>query len=312
MRTNEAYYAAMQAQLEVEEETLVSYSAKRPFYESSLILFRDHLLQNRRQRALQLDIEQRLKRLTDMRALRLRAMKDIREAEMRAAAEAAAEIQRVEKVKAAKPTRLKKVAKATKNAIRGIKSIEFCAVIQIRINVTTQLHTGTQDAIRDMRHANEMAMNEEEQKMARQIRERNKDGGARPEAIKAIKFTTGEAELYFSHIKCSRLLDFAYVHRVARDIVLPAAERSPEGERPAVLRQDGALDRQHDLPVDPVHLRQLAVPHPLRALPRRPRQRVPQGPQEGQALHQQHRGVQPADIGQARQAPQPSDQGGCN
>ncbi len=119
LRTNEAYYTAMQTQLEVEEETLVSYTAKRPFYESSLILFRDHLLQNRRQRKLQLDIEHRLKRLTDMRALRLRAMKDIREAEMRAAAEAAAEQTRVERVKAAKPTRLKVVAKATKSAIRG-------------------------------------------------------------------------------------------------------------------------------------------------------------------------------------------------
>ena len=54
---------------------------------------------------------------------------------------------------------------------------------------------GVNDAIRDMRYQNDINMNEEEQKMARNIREKNKDGiGARPEAIKSIKFTIGELD----------------------------------------------------------------------------------------------------------------------
>ncbi len=119
--TNERYYDSLRAILEAEEEDLASFKQKRPFYESSLILSRDHLLQNRRQRALQMNIEHRLKRLVDMRALRLRAMQDQKEAQMRIEAEMNAEHQRV--AARPKPNRMKKVAKVIKQGIRG----ECCA-----------------------------------------------------------------------------------------------------------------------------------------------------------------------------------------
>jgi len=53
----------------------------------------------------------------------------------------------------------------------------------------------TKDAIRDLRHNRLMRMDEEEQRIAKILRAKNKDGGAKmPEAIKEIIITAGTEE----------------------------------------------------------------------------------------------------------------------
>jgi hypothetical protein len=52
--------------------------------------------------------------------------------------------------------------------------------------------------IRDMRYQNDIEMDEEEQKMARNLREKSKEGvGSKPEAIRDIRLTVGPAEADF-------------------------------------------------------------------------------------------------------------------
>lgn len=131
---NEAVYEAIKAMLEVEEEMLLSFKKKRPYYEGCVVSFRDALVSKRRQRALQLEIEHRLRRLVDLRAVRLRAMQEEKEAQIKE-----------DKIKAdikfardnkPKENRLKKIAQKTKHAIRGrIAWLIVCKVHHYRITV---------------------------------------------------------------------------------------------------------------------------------------------------------------------------------
>lgn len=75
-----------------------------------------------------------------------------------------------------------------------------------------------QDAYRDLKYANEIAMNEEEKRMAKNIREKTKDSGKRAEGIKAIKFTLGKEETeYFKrqneHLESKGLPFFTRMER---------------------------------------------------------------------------------------------------
>ena len=114
---NESVYDSIKTMLEVEEEMLLSFKKKRPYYEGCVVSFRDALVSKRRQRALQLEIEHRLRRLVDLRAVRLRAMQEEKEAQIKED-NIKAEIKRARDNKP-KENRLKKLAQTTKHAIRG-------------------------------------------------------------------------------------------------------------------------------------------------------------------------------------------------
>lgn len=65
--------------LEKEEKALSTFSTQRPKYEESLVVFTKSLVDQRRQKSLQLSIELRKRRLEELRATRLRAMAEAKE-----------------------------------------------------------------------------------------------------------------------------------------------------------------------------------------------------------------------------------------
>ena len=159
--------------LQQEQAFLIQFPLLRQQYEDFLTLFLLDLQFTRKQRALALDLEQRKLRLQDLRELRLKSLQEIKIKQLQQE-----EMERIkrEELEKQKVSRFVSLAKETKKAIRGVN-----------------------DAIREMRHAQETQMSEEELKIAQRIREKNKDGlGARPQAIRALHMTVGvkEADFY--------------------------------------------------------------------------------------------------------------------
>jgi hypothetical protein len=173
VEVNQRYFLAFKDVLEQEMRELESFKTKRAQYEESLIKFNNYLVNSRRQRAMQLDINQRKERLNALRDLRLHSMQEAKKKQLMQEAENA----NIKALKeAAKKSTVTVVAQQAKKAVRAIK-----------------------DKIRDMRYHNDIEMDEEEQNMARNIREKSKEGvGSRPEAIREIKMTVGfeEAEAF--------------------------------------------------------------------------------------------------------------------
>ncbi|KAJ1400002.1 hypothetical protein B484DRAFT_244710, partial [Ochromonadaceae sp. CCMP2298] len=77
------------------------------------------------------------------------------------------------------------------------------------------------DAYRDMRYKNDVAMDEEEEKLLKYIQARNKEGvGSIPEGVKEIKFTVGAKETEFEQQQNDHLRSKAlpYFRRMERSL----------------------------------------------------------------------------------------------
>lgn len=163
------YYTNSLTALQQEMSFLEEYAKKRAMYQSFLDNYIEELQFVRRQRALENELRGRVERLTEMRDIRLKQLMAAKEEQDRAAAEAdrkRAEAERLRK------TRFARAAARAKKAIRNVK-----------------------DNIRDFQRQSAMKMDEEEMRMAKNLREKNKEGvGSRPEAIKEIRFTIGPAK----------------------------------------------------------------------------------------------------------------------
>jgi hypothetical protein len=148
----------------------------------------------KRQRALELDLSLRKDRLQELREIRLRTLQQIRKE--REEREERQRKERDEAMRNRKPLAMR-MAQGTKKAIRNLK-----------------------DTIRDMQNAAETAMDEEEQRMAKNIRNKNKEGGAgsRPECLRSIQFTIGTKEtdthtMQNEHLKSKGLPHFVRMDR---------------------------------------------------------------------------------------------------
>ena len=142
------------------------FHSKRHLYEDRVGLFIEHQIVDRRQKALQKELELRKNRIAEMRETRLAAMRLKKEADEKHA-------QEVLEKKKPKGKPLTQVLKEyTRKTVRGIK-----------------------DYIRDFGKAADVAMDEEEQRMANTIKDRSKAGtGGRSEGIRHIHFTGDEKE----------------------------------------------------------------------------------------------------------------------
>jgi len=195
IRTNRKYFQALKATLDQEQSDLEEFVTKREYYEGALEKFNKFMVNSRRQRALQIDISQRLVRLEQLRGLRLKSMQEAKQRQLEREREQA--LIKAEK-EAAKRTTTQVLAANTKKAIRAAK-----------------------DAYRDLRYKNDVAMDPEEEKLAQYILDRNKEGvGSIPEAIKEIKFSAGAKDTDFvqrqnDHLRSKGL---PYYRRMQRSI----------------------------------------------------------------------------------------------
>jgi Fe2+ transport system protein B len=143
------YYDHSKA-LKEESEFLSSFDHLRLNYEKFLVLFLTDLSFTRKQRAIELDLNLRKKRLIDLRDLRLKKLQESKIEQLRKEEEERLDKEEAEKNK---QSTLMKAAKQTKQMIRGMN-----------------------DKIREMRYAQQTAMSEDELKIAERIKEKSKDG----------------------------------------------------------------------------------------------------------------------------------------
>lgn len=169
IQTNQIYYQQYKDNIKNELNNLKSFHNNRKLYELSQISFNKVTVQHRRQRSLQREIDLRKKRLDIMRNERLKTMKHLKDIQLKE--EAKSKANRDANL-AKKQTFSQIIAKKTKQTIRDAK-----------------------DTYRNLKYANDTAMDEEEQKMAMIIREKNKDGiGNKPEGIREFQFTVGKLD----------------------------------------------------------------------------------------------------------------------
>ena len=135
----------------------------------------------------------------------------------------------------------------------------------------------TKDAIRDLRHKNAIRMDEEEQRMAKILREKNKDGGANmPEAIKQIVITVGQKETddfqkENDYLREKGDLPFALRMR-------PLSPFLCSNVRVAGLCEDGEESGKFRVSLDSRHIRQRVLYHARAVFPLRSAKSTPQGP----------------------------------
>lgn len=164
--TQQQYIQEVLKVLTREEDFLTRYQTQRALYENFLMYFMQELQYQRRQRAMELDVSLRIARLQDVREIRLKALADIKRQQLE---QIALEKKLREEAERNKVPFARRMAQNTKKAIRGVK-----------------------DAVRDFKYRQQVAMDEEEQRMAKRLRDKSKEGlGSRPEGIRAIQFTIG-------------------------------------------------------------------------------------------------------------------------
>uniref|UniRef100_A0A7S3GN15 EF-hand domain-containing protein n=1 Tax=Spumella elongata TaxID=89044 RepID=A0A7S3GN15_9STRA len=193
LRLNLGYYESVKTLLDKEITDLTDFPNKLEYYLNAVKAFDTYAVNNRRQRALQIEINLRKLRLEALRGMRLQTMMEAKQKQIEQ--DKLVATKQAEKA-AAKKSVVKELAKNTKLAIRA-----------------------AQDKIRDMRYQNDIEMDAEEQKMARNIREKSKEGvGSIPEAIKEICFTWGREKTDFfqqqnDHLKSKGLPFFVRMPR---------------------------------------------------------------------------------------------------
>eukprot|EP01038_Epipyxis_sp_PR26KG_P007862 gene7862-10671_t len=166
--SNLNYYIAAKQIIQNQVNEVNDFKNKRKRFENVVAAFRELLLANRRQRSLQLDLELRKKRLADLRDLRLRSMKEVKQKQLKELAE---EKERLAKANRERKTAAAIVAKHAKKAIRAAKD----KVLELKYNAQIQ-------------------MDDEELRMAKNIRSKNADISTRPECVKNIHITWGDKE----------------------------------------------------------------------------------------------------------------------
>jgi hypothetical protein len=178
--THQLYSLAYQYYLN-EKTFLGLFNSLKVKYEKFLVLFLNDLQFTRKQRAIELDLNLRKERLVSLRDVRFQSIQDVKLNDLR---QDEIDRQVKEEMEKNKVPALLKAAKQAKQLIRNVN-----------------------DKVREMRYAQDTAMNEEEMKIANRIKEKNKDGlGNRPQAIKSLALTSGTKELeYFekqnAHLK---------------------------------------------------------------------------------------------------------------
>ena len=116
LEVNKRCYRAVKIMYDTEVKDMQEFAEKRAYFEECLATFNKFMVNSRRQRALQLDINQRKIRLEAMRDLRLQSMQ---EAKLRQIAQDK-EKETVQKAKeAAKKSTVTVVAQNAKKAIRA-------------------------------------------------------------------------------------------------------------------------------------------------------------------------------------------------
>ena len=154
--------------LEEEEESMNNFEKEIPRYKKAVDLFIDKLVASRRQKSMQIELEQRKKRLAELREIRMRQLKEAKEK----LEEEAKQAEEAKKKKKSKQVPLsKRVAKAVKASIRGAK-----------------------DFIDEIRHSAETAMDQEEIRMMQNLRKNQGNADAKPEAIRKLHITHGQDE----------------------------------------------------------------------------------------------------------------------
>jgi len=167
--SNYLLYEKLKEMVQAEEEWMNAFPATVPKFQRAVALFQEALLSQRRQKAMQIEIEARKKRLEFLRAIRMRALQ---EEKAKALADATRVEEQKKKEKANRVPLGKRIAAATKAGIRAAG-----------------------DFIRDLRHSAATAMDQEELRMARTIRARNKgDSSAMPEGIRKLHICHGTEE----------------------------------------------------------------------------------------------------------------------
>lgn len=168
-QTNYNYNQFLYDRLMKEQAFLLNYKNQRNLYENFLENYMEELQFVRRQRAFDNDLHLRRSRLLEMRDIRLKQLETLKREQQ--ALEEAANKQKEE----AERNRKNRFSRAAQNAKKTIRQMK--------------------DAARDFQRKRAMDMDDEELRMAKNIREKNKDGAnARSEAIKAIYLTNGPAE----------------------------------------------------------------------------------------------------------------------
>ncbi len=167
--SNYNVYEKLKDMMDAEETWMNAFATMVPKFQRAVAIFQDALLAQRRQKAMQVEIEARKKRLEFLRTIRMRALQEEK-------AKALAEATRVEEQKKKERSERipigKRIAAATKAGIRAAG-----------------------DFIRDLRHSAATAMDQEELRMARTIRARNKgDSSAMPEGIRKFHICQGTEE----------------------------------------------------------------------------------------------------------------------
>lgn len=132
VETNKRYYAALKAVYDAEVKSLEEFAPRRAFFEECLATFNKHMVTSRRQRALQLDINQRKVRLEALRELRLQTMQEAKQRQIEL--DKQRETQKAAK-EAAKKSTVTVVAQNAKKAIRAAQDkvrlnslLTWCAV----------------------------------------------------------------------------------------------------------------------------------------------------------------------------------------
>ncbi len=158
--------------LDNEEVYMNTFHDKIPRFQTAVQLFSENLLSQRRQKAMQIELVLRKKRLNELRETRMRSMKEAAEKLEQEAAEVANQKKKAKVIQEPFATRL---AKATKAAIRG-----------------------TKDFIRDLQHSAATAMDQEELRMARKIKSSlaASDTGGKVEGVRKLFITKGPEESF--------------------------------------------------------------------------------------------------------------------
>jgi hypothetical protein len=131
---NKRYYAAVKAVYDAEVRALEEFVTKRAYYEECLATFNKFMVNSRRQRALQKDIDQRKVRLEALRELRLQGMQAAKERQLaldkeRATKQAAKE--------AAKKSTVTVVAQNAKKAVRAAQDkvrLLACGIVRLYVH----------------------------------------------------------------------------------------------------------------------------------------------------------------------------------
>jgi Ca2+-binding EF-hand superfamily protein len=171
LAVNIRHYEALRDRLDHEEAELLAFPEKRPFYEDAVEKFRNMLLVERRQRALQKELNQRKIKLEELRVLRMLALRAEKERQLQLAKE---EAEAKARAKVETKSLRKQLVEATRKTVRG-----------------------TKDYIRNMRYAASTAMDTEELRMAGALRNKAKKGGSstdRSSGIRRLFFTKGNEE----------------------------------------------------------------------------------------------------------------------